>query len=112
MSIGERGYFAMQDEMDRLRGELKKADALMSEALDTAGKLRAENLELRMEVERKDAYRDVLHGRYTRLLEAARGLLGFIRGRFPADFEPGGNGFTCPHHVALAEAVAEAEGKP
>ena len=43
------------------------------------------------------------------LCEAAIGLLDFIRGRFPKDFESGGAGFTCPYHEAIRKAIADYE---
>ena len=43
------------------------------------------------------------------LCEAAIGLLDFIRGRFPKDFESGGAGFTCPYHEAICKAIADYE---
>jgi hypothetical protein len=45
------------------------------------------------------------------LCEVAKGLLDFIRGRFPKDFKSGGSGFTCSHHEALRKAIADFEGK-
>jgi hypothetical protein len=46
------------------------------------------------------------------LVKASAGLLAFIRERFPKDFEEGGSGYTCPHHRAIAAAIAKLEAKP
>lgn len=45
------------------------------------------------------------------LVGAAKGLLAFIHEKFPKDFEPGGNGYLCPHHRAIAAALAKLEAK-
>jgi len=45
-----------------------------------------------------------------KLCEAAKGLLDFIKLKFPKDFEYGGLGFTCPHHEAIRKAIADYEG--
>lgn len=41
------------------------------------------------------------------VVEATKVLLAFIREKFPKDFEPGGNGYLCPHHRAIAAALAK-----
>ncbi len=41
-----------------------------------------------------------------RLREACEGLLASIRSRYPNDFMPGGKGYVCPHHRAIAAALA------
>ncbi len=43
--------------------------------------------------------------------EACKGLLNFIKEKYPSDFIVGGPGFTCPHHIAIEKAMAKAEGK-
>lgn len=35
--------------------------------------------------------------------EAVGGLLAFIREKYPADFEKGGRGYICPHHIKLSK---------
>ena len=50
-----------------------------------------------------------LHAAAGELLEASKGLLNFVRSRFPEDFKPGGPGFTCPHHQKLDAAIKKAE---
>jgi hypothetical protein len=42
--------------------------------------------------------------------EKAQALLNFIKEKYPDDFKPGGRGYICPHHIALAEALAAVEG--
>lgn len=46
------------------------------------------------------------------LLEAAKNLLEFVKGRFPDDFKEGGKGFTCPYHKALEAAIQKADSTP
>jgi len=45
-------------------------------------------------------------GEVERLREACEGLLASIRSRYPNDFMPGGKGYVCPHHLAIAAALA------
>lgn len=42
---------------------------------------------------------------YDRLRRAAEGLLEFIQDKHPEDFALGGKGYTCPHHIAINEAL-------
>jgi hypothetical protein len=42
-----------------------------------------------------------------RLRAAATALLDFVKSRYPADFLPGGPGFSCPYHRELDAAVKQ-----
>lgn len=46
------------------------------------------------------------------LSTAAEGLLAFIRARYPYDFNPGGHGYTCEHHAAIAKALGRDDTPP
>lgn len=44
-------------------------------------------------------------GRLQQLRVACRNLLAWVRERHPLDFMPGGRGYTCPYHRAIARAL-------
>lgn len=95
---------AVIEERDRLRAEVERLTEMGKE-------FQEENEGWRVRVNEHNEEIASLRTANAELLEAARELLDFIRARFPADFGEGGKGFTCPHHIKLAAAIAKAEGK-
>lgn len=58
---------------------------------------------------RGEVYHCPLHAAAPDMYEACKGLLEFIKSKYPEDFKAGGKGFTCPHHQAIEKALARAE---
>jgi len=107
---------AMAEENERLRGEVDGLSVMLHTTLESRNTLVEDNRQAEAEVKslkeeisgNDSAHRLALAdlARWQPLIEAAEGLLAFIREKFPKDFEPGGQGYLCPHHKAIAAALS------
>jgi FtsZ-binding cell division protein ZapB len=91
----------------RLNASVAALEAKLGQAKETIRLLRAERDST---VEADNEHGKQLQSQQQeneKLRDACSGLLNHIRERFPDDFKPGGKGFTCPHHKAIAAALSK-----